>query len=269
MELLGQGKEGHRSRLRARFLSGGLSALAEYEILELLLTFAIPRKDVKPIAKALLIKFGSFKSVLNASEKELMEVEGVGESSRCLIKFMRELIPLFHLQVLEEERLELDSIDKLIAFFRARMDGEKKEVLELACFDSDLRLLPNGAIRLFEGSANMANVDIRKILEIALNLGATSIVISHNHPNGDMRPSFEDINFTRKLSLACKSIRLSFIEHIIIAKNAEFSFRRDGRFDDLYDETLPDIDSQEESFGEVDFDESPSQVAVRRKRLKM
>ena len=95
------------------------------------------------------------------------------------------------------------------------------------------------------------------------------IQVAHIKKRYRKKVVLEDINFTRKLSLACKSIRLSFIEHIIIAKNAEFSFRRDGRFDDLYDETLPDVDSQEESFGEVDLDESPSQVAVRRKRLKM
>ena len=261
MDSVNKDKLGHRNRLRVRFLSGRLSALAEYEILELLLTFAIPRKDVKPIAKRLLTKFGSFKSVLNASESELERIEGLGENSICFVRFIRELIPLFHLQVLEEERLELDSIDKLIEFFRASSDGEKKEILELACFDSDLRLLPNGAIRLFEGSANIANVDIRRILETALRLGATSIVIAHNHPNADVRPSFEDIRFTQTLSLVCKSMRINFIEHLIIAKNETFSFRRDGRFDDLYDETL------DESYTENN--ESITNIATYCKRLKM
>lgn len=263
-------RRGHRSRLRERFLSGGMSALAEYEILELLLTFAIPRKDVKPIAKVLMRRFGSLKSVLNADESALLSVGGLGEGSFCLIKFIRALIPLFHMQVLEQERLELDSIDKLIEFFRARMDGEAREVLDMACFDSELRLMPGGAVRLFEGSANMAKVDIRKIVETAIRLGATSIVLAHNHPNGDARPSFDDIRFTQTLSLACKSIRINFIEHLIVAKSATFSFRRDGRFDDLYDETLPDDASAPnlESGGEAG-DEPSARVAAPRRRLRM
>ncbi len=233
---------GHRMRLRERFLSGGISALAEYEIVELTLMFAIPRKDVKPIAKKLIQKYGGLKQILNADKNELIALDGLGKNSICLIKLMRELIPLYHLQTLEQTPIELDSVDKLIDFFRARIEGLKNEVLELACFDSELRLIEGGAIRLFEGSSNTAKADIRRIIEIAIKLGASSIVIAHNHPQGDAKPSVEDIAFTRKLSLACQPISLNFIEHLIVAKNATFSFRRDGYFDSLYDTSIPEDD---------------------------
>ncbi|MBR4597497.1 MAG: RadC family protein, partial [Opitutales bacterium] len=216
---------GHRLRLRGRFLSGGISALAEYEIVEMLLMYAIPRKDVKPIAKKLMQKYGGIKQILNAEQGELAQIEGLGENSACLIRLVRELIPLYHLQTLEASPIELDSVDKLIEFFRARIEGLKNEVLEMACFDGELRLIENGAIRLFEGSSNTAKADIRRIIEIAIKFGATSIVLAHNHPSGDAKPSFEDIAFTRKLSLACRPIGLNFIEHLIVAKNATFSFR--------------------------------------------
>ncbi len=250
---------GHRSRLRARFMSGGMAALAEYEIVELLLTCAIARRDVKPVAKSLMAKYGSVKAILNADPAELSAVEGMGEASACMVKFVRDLIPLYHLQTLERSSIELDSVDKLIEFFRARMEHEKKEVLEMACFDPSLRLLPGGAVRLFEGSASSANVDIRQIVEKAIKLGASSIVIAHNHPNGDARPSRDDIAFTRRLSLACRPIRLDFIEHLIVASGATFSFRRDGRFDDLCDSTVPCGD---------DYGGGESDVASPRKRLK-
>lgn len=249
---------GHRLRLRDRFLNGGVSALAEYEIVELVLMFAIPRKDVKPIAKKLIQKYGGLKQILNADKNELIGIEGLGEHSVCLIKLMRDLIPLYHLQTLEKTPIELDSVDKLIEFFRARIEGLKNEVLEMACFDSELRLIENGAIRLFEGSSNTAKADIRRIIEIAIKFGASSIVIAHNHPNGDARPSYEDIAFTRKLSLACRPIALNFIEHLIVAKNATFSFRRDGYFDSLYDTSVPE-----------DCGDEISNVASPVKRLKI
>lgn len=249
-------KLGHRSRLRLRFLKGGIAALAEYEVVELLLTFAIPRKDVKPIAKSLLVRYKNLKEIMNTNPAELASYKGLGESSACLVKLMRELIPLYHLQTLEESKIELESIDKLIQFFRARIEFEDHEVMEMLCLDSELRLLPNCVVRIFEGSVNSINVDIRRIIEIAVKKGASSIVIAHNHPNGDARPSDEDINFTRKLSLACKPINLCFIEHLIVAKTATFSFRRDGHFDDLYDTA-------------IGSDDSGGRVESHIKRLKM
>jgi len=228
--------DGHRARLRGRFLKNGLESFAEYEIAELMLTLAIPRIDVKPIAKDLIRTFGNLRGVLDASPEALMRVNGIGQNAATAIAFIRKLIPIYMQQELGEEKLSLDTIDKMIAFFRARIAGEKNEVMEVACFNARLELLPCGVLRLFEGSASGIRVDFRKIIESALKHGATSIVIAHNHPGGDCTPTPQDIDFTLRLSKACRPISLSFIEHIIVSKNSSFSFRRGGHFDKLYDE---------------------------------
>ncbi|MBQ2722974.1 MAG: DNA repair protein RadC [Opitutales bacterium] len=230
--------DGHRSRLRSRYAKGGVSALADYEFVELVLTFAIPRIDVKPIAKALLAKFKNLRGIIDAPQEELVKIKGVGETSALAIKMFADIITTYHLNELEEPDTQLGTIAKLIKYFKSKIASETKEVLELVCFDSQLKIIPDGNVRLFEGSVNSATVDIRKIIEIAIKKGASSIAIAHNHPSGNPTPSLQDIGFTRKLAESRKPISLNFIEHIIVGKNACFSFRRDGRFDDLYDESL-------------------------------
>lgn len=108
----------------------------------------------------------------------------------------------------------------------------------MVCFDAKLRIIPSGSVRLFEGSLTCASVDVRKIIETAIKHGAAQIAVAHNHPSGDPTPSFEDIRLTRRLAEACKPIHLNLIEHVVVGKKACFSFRRDGRFDCLYDESL-------------------------------
>ncbi len=230
--------EGHRSRLRERYANGGLPSLADYEFVELILTFIIPRIDVKPIAKELLAKFKNLRGIIEAPTDKLLEVKGFGESSTLAMKLFHDIITTYHLNELEIPETQIGTIAKLIKYFKSKIGAEPSEVLEMVCFDAKLKIIPDGNVRLFEGSVNSANVDIRKIVEIAIKKGASSIAIAHNHPSGDPTPSFEDIRFTRRISDSCKPIDLNFIDHIIVGKKACFSFRRDGRFDDLYDESL-------------------------------
>ncbi len=229
---------GHRERLRARYAGGGISALSDYEVVEFLLTLAIPRSDVKPSAKMLIAKFGNLKNILDAPTSELTSVKGIGNSAALSIKFARDLVALYCQDEVSEAKTPVETIHKLINFFRARLDGKANEALDLVCFDPQLRILKNGVIRIFEGSVNSASVDIRRIVETALSLGATNIAIAHNHPSGNPKPSYDDILFTSRLSDACRPLHLNLIEHIIVAKGACFSFRRDGHFDKLYDESL-------------------------------
>ncbi len=230
--------EGHRGRLRERYANGGLPALADYEFIELILTFAIPRIDVKPIAKELLSKFKNLRGIIEAPAEKLLEVKGFGENSALAMKLLHDIITTYHLNELEIPETQIGTIAKLIKYFKSKIGAEPSEVLEMVCFDSQLKIIPNGDIRLFEGSVNSASVDIRKIIEVAIKKGASSIAIAHNHPSGDPTPSFEDIRFTRKISDSCRPINLNFIDHIIVGKKVCFSFRRDGRFDDLHDESL-------------------------------
>ncbi len=231
-------REGHRERLRMRYAQGGLSALANYEFIELVLTLIIPRVDVKPIAKELLSKFKNLRGIIEAPTEELLKVKGFGENSALAMRIFHDIIVTYDTNELEVPETQIGTIAKLIKYFKSKIGSEASEVLEMVCFDAQLKIIPNGAVRLFEGSVNSANVDIRKIIEIAIKKGASNIAISHNHPSGDPTPSFEDIRFTRKLSDSCRPINLNFIDHIIVGKKACFSFRRDGRFDDLYDESL-------------------------------
>ncbi len=230
--------DGHRSRLRKRYVHGGIEALSDYEVVELFLTMSIPRIDVKPIAKNLLSKYGNIRGILEAPMEDLLKVKGVGESAAVSIKLMHDIITLYHSNQLETSGDEISTISKLMRYFKSKISSKRNEVLELVCFDAKLRVIPDACVTLFEGSVNSANVDLRKIVEIAIKKGASSIAIAHNHPSGDPSPSLEDVRFTKKLSDACKPINLSFIEHVIVGKNACFSFRRDGRFDVLYDESL-------------------------------
>jgi len=230
--------EGHRSRLRARYAKGGMPALADYEFIELILSFIIPRVDVKPIAKALLKKYANLRGIIDARPEDLVKIKGMGENSALALRALRDLVCTYHLNELETPDTTIGTIAKLINYFKAKIGAEPSEVLELACFDAKLKIIPGGSVRVCEGSVNSANVDIRKIIETAIKMGASSIAISHNHPSGDPAPSLDDIRFTQKLSASCKPIGINFIEHIIIGKKACFSFRRDGRFDDLYDDSI-------------------------------
>ena len=233
-------RSGHRQRLRERFHRSGINALADYEVIEMLLFMLIPRIDVKPIAKQLITNFKNLRGILDAPEEEILKVDGLGESAVVQLHFLRELISIYHANELQTGGETISTLTKLANYFKSKISMERIEVLEMLCFDSRLKIIGETSIRLAEGTVNTANVDIRKIIETAIKYGATSIAISHNHPSGDPRPSLEDIRFTRKLSTACKPISLSLIEHVIVAQAGHFSFRKDGHFDCLYDEAVSD-----------------------------
>ncbi len=231
-------RNGHRQRLRERYARSGISALADYEIIEMLLCLLIARIDVKPIAKELISRFQNLRGILDATEDELLKIVGLGKNSVVGIRFIKELISIYHANEMQLGGQTISTISKLTKFFKSKIASEENEVLEMVCFDTKLKIIGDTSIRLVEGTVNTANIDIRKIIEIAIKRGASSIAIAHNHPSGDPRPSLEDIRFTRKLSNACKPISLSLIEHSIITKSACYSFRKDGQFDCLYDEAV-------------------------------
>ncbi len=229
---------GHRKRIKERFMKYGSDMLAEYEKLELFLTLCIPQRDVKPIAKNLIKTFGSINAVLNASDKELMLINGIGESVLCNIKILRMCLEAHLAESIKEAPLSLDSVELLSKYFERRLAPLEYEVLEMICLDAQLNLIGNSAIRIFEGSISSVQIDVRKIIEIAFKKSAVSIVLAHNHPSGDIKASDADIEFTKTLASTCKLLKLDFIEHIIVAKNQFYSFRRNGHLDMLYDTSL-------------------------------
>lgn len=216
---------GHRARLRERFLKGGFAALADYEALELLLTLCIPRRDVKPMAKALLKEFGSLRSVLDAPVESLQRVPGIGEVAPVALRVIREAASLYLRQTIEGRHV-LDNMDKLEDFWRLRLGPLRHEVFEVAFLDNHYQLLEDGIERIEEGTIAEANVYPRKVMECALRKQAAHLVVAHNHPTGDVTPSEHDKHLTRALELAGKPLGIKLIDHVIVGAKKTYSFRR-------------------------------------------
>jgi len=216
---------GHRARLRERFLKGGFEALADYEVLELLLTLCIPRRDVKPMAKVLLKQFGSLRGVLDASPEDLQKISGMGEVAPVALRIIRETATLY-LRQLVEGRPMLDNNDKLADFWRARLGALRYEVFEVAYLDHHYRLIEDGVERLEEGTPTETVVYPRKVMEAALRKQASHIVVAHNHPTGDVTPSDHDKRLTIALQLAGQPLGIKLIDHLIIAAEKTYSFRK-------------------------------------------
>jgi len=216
---------GHRARLRERFLKGGFNSLADYEAIELILTLCLPRRDVKPIAKALLKRFGSLRGVLDAPAEELQSVPGIGTVAPVALRVIRETASLYLRQEVEG-RSVLDNVDKLEDFWRARLGPLRHEVFEVAYLDHHYQLLEDGVERLEEGTVAETTVYPRKVMELALRKHAAHIVVAHNHPTGDVTPSEHDKRLTRALQLAGQPLGIKVIDHIIVAAQKTYSFRK-------------------------------------------
>lgn len=218
---------GHRHRLRERFLKSGFAGFADYEIVELLLTLAIPRRDVKPSAKALLARFGSVRGVLDAPLEGLRRVDGLGEVAPVALRVIRETANLY-LQQAAEGGEPFREPDALVRFWRSRIGSLPYEVFEVAYLDSAGRLLRDGVERLEEGTVDRATVYPRRILEAALRRNAAALVVAHNHPTGEVNPSEQDKLLTRALSLAAATVSVRLLEHLVVSPDKVFSFREAG-----------------------------------------
>jgi DNA repair protein RadC len=219
---------GHRERLRARFLKSGLEGFADYEVVELLLTLAIPRLDVKEPAKALIARFGNLRGILDAPVEELREVKGIGTVTPLALRIIREAACLY-LQQAAERRDSLADPDALSRFWRAKIGALAHEVFQVGYLDSGYRLLPNGIETLEEGTIDRAAVYPRRVIEAALRQHkAAALVFAHNHPNGNVQPSEQDKVLTRALVLAAQTVQIKVLDHLIVSADRVFSFRKEG-----------------------------------------
>jgi len=226
---------GHRHRLREKFAKSGFAGWHDYEIVELLLTLAIPRGDVKPLAKALIARFKTLRGILDASTDELRQVKvsgnsrikTVGEVAPVALRVIREAGNLY-LQQSAEQRESLADPDALASFWRSKIGALPNEVFHVAYLDSGLRLLRGGVETLEEGTTDRAAVSPRRVIEAALRRGAAALVCAHNHPNGDVRPSEQDKLLTRALVLAANTVQIKLLDHLIVSPDAVFSFRKEG-----------------------------------------
>ncbi|HPL67543.1 MAG TPA: DNA repair protein RadC [Smithellaceae bacterium] len=218
---------GHRNRLRQRFMQSGFSGMADHEVIELLLTLSLPRKDVKIPAKELLKRFSNLRGILDAPIEEIMKIKGLGAVTPVALRIIRDLSTLYLQQETEKASI-LNTPDAIYDFWRFRLGALKDEVFEVAFLDSGYRLLKEGVQRLEEGTKDRATVYPRKVMETALKKGAVALVFAHNHPNGDVRPSEQDKLLTRALVLAATTVQIKIHDHLIFSQDKVFSFSKEG-----------------------------------------
>ena len=206
--------DGHREKMRQRFLKSGLDAFADHEALELLLYYAIPRRDTNPIAHALMERYGSLSAVLAAPVEDLKKVEGVGESAAILLKLAPQLYRKAKMSDAEQETI-LSSVERVGAYLLERFAGEENEVVYQLCLDRKGKLLV--CKKLGEGGVTSADLDIRRLVENALLTGASAVVLAHNHPSGVALPSRDDYAATDRAKTALAVVGVALTDHIIVA----------------------------------------------------
>jgi DNA repair protein RadC len=219
------GSEGHRARMRARLLGAGPDALADHEMLEMLLFLALPRRDTKAIARALLAQHGSFARTIAAAPQDLRATEGLGEAGVAALK----LAQAAALRLLRAEIIGqpvLNNWEKLMKYLNAVLARERTEQFRVLFLDNRNRLLADEAQG--RGTVNHTPVYPREVVKRALELQASALILVHNHPSGDPTPSAEDIAMTREVKTAAGALSLVLHDHVIVGNGSWTSFRREG-----------------------------------------
>lgn len=212
---------GHRERLRKRFQKVGSEGMHDYELLELLLTYAVPRKDVKPIAKDLIQRFGSFGGVFDASLEELKTIRGVGLISAILIKVVKEIFCTYLTERMKKKDL-VSSPQAAVDFARVKLAGLANEAFMVIYLNAKNEVIDSEIIQ--EGTVDRAVIYPRRIVESALGHHASGLLLVHNHPSGHPEPSSEDKRITRILSEAVQPVDIKVVDHIIVGRYGYFSF---------------------------------------------
>ena len=216
---------GHRDRLRQRFLQGGADALADYELLELLLFMAIPRRDVKPLAKDLLARFGNFAGVINAPVADLEDFPGLSGNSVVAIKTVQEAARRMMKQEIMNKPV-LSSWPRLVEYCTATMAHEKSEHFRILFLNKKNELIADEIQQT--GTVDHTPAYPREIMKRALELSATAIILVHNHPSGDPQPSQDDIDMTWAIKAAGDPFKIIVHDHLIVSKNGTTSFKMQG-----------------------------------------
>lgn len=220
--------EGHRKRLKARFLSQGLDAFEDHNILELLLFFSIPRSDTNEIGHELLSTFGSLSGVFDAPVEELCKCKGISEHSATLIKLIPAMTSVYHTDKTKSTGV-VNSTNAAGQFFLPRFYGKKNEEVHVMLLDDKKKIIK--AEKLFEGTVNTTPITIKKVVTVAVNTNATGVILAHNHPGGVALPSRSDLKATEKLYKALELINIQLCDHIIVADEDFVSLADSGEFE--------------------------------------
>ncbi len=217
--------DGHRNRLKNRFLNEGLTNFEDHNVLELLLFYSIPRSDTNEIAHELLNKFGSLHGVFEAGMEDLMSVNGISRYSAVLIKMIPELFVVYGRDKVRDIQ-KINSSDDAKQFFIPRFYGKVREEVQIVLLDDKMNIIK--WVKIYEGSVNSANVPIRKIVEIAIENRATNVIIAHNHPTGLILPSKDDLRATAKVREALALVDIKLLDHVIVSDNEAASLKDSG-----------------------------------------
>ena len=217
--------DGHRQRMKERFRNGGLDNFTDVQVLELALYYCIPRKDTNPIAHALIEHFGSLSQVLEASVEELQKVPGIGEGTAVYLSMLTQIGRFYLVDRSQREEI-LPTLDKCGEYLVRYFQGRRNENVFLLCLDAKCRVLC--CRQLTEGSVNSANLSVRQVVEVALAVGATSVVLAHNHPSGIALPSGEDILSTRRIAAALEAVDVTLVDHIVVSDGDYVSMVQSG-----------------------------------------
>ncbi len=216
---------GHRQRLKLKYTDSGIGAFLDYEIVELVLTYAISRRDVKPIAKKLLSCFGSIKGIMDAEPAELKKIEGISDHTTILFQLFKTVSALY-LEQKAKDKPQISCTSELIGFCRTTLGGKKEEEFCVIYLDVQNQIIAFETLQ--KGTVNQAAVYPRQVLENALKKKASAIILVHNHPSGHIRPSEADIRITKTIRETARMLDINVHDHIIIGDGGFFSFREEG-----------------------------------------
>jgi len=217
---------GHRARLRRRFLDEGLDTFEDHQVLELLLFYAIPRRDTNEVAHMLLRRHGSLSGVLDADPKDLADNEGIGEGAATLLALIPAVARRYQHDRCQHRQSSLKSTEQAAEFIVPLMVGRANEVFYVVCLDTQLRVIVPALVS--RGSVSQAHVEPRRVVEASLRHKAHAVILAHNHPTGTAKPSTADHGVTKTLVDALGLIGIRVLDHIIVAGESWFSFSRAG-----------------------------------------
>ena len=216
---------GHRKRLRQRYKQEGLTGFSSYEVLELLLTYAIPRLNTNDLAHRLIDRFGSFRAVLEASPAELEQVEGIGPQASTLLSMMLPMLRRYE-QERSTPRPKLGAYAALSAYCRSLFLGVNVEHCYVLCFDAKSNLIV--AVRLSQGTPSEVIIHPRAVVQEVIRHNATGVVLCHNHPGGSPEPSQSDLDVTKEIRQVLDGIGVRLYDHMIVSGSQEYSFHNHG-----------------------------------------
>lgn len=217
---------GHRERIREKFAAAGLDSFLDHEILELLLTYAVPRRDTKPLAWALLKKFGTLAAVFDADENQLTQVDGIGTGAARFLRLIRAVFKKYSLDEVKET-VSIRTPQQVLEYCKASLAGKKEECLEIIYLSVRNTVMSTQVIA--SGLIDRVAVSPRKIVECALAAKASAIILVHNHPSGDATPSQEDISLTQDVIQAAALFGILVHDHIIVGKGSHYSLKANGK----------------------------------------